>query len=618
MIFERSILARRLNLVLGSLLLATASTASLAQQYVFAPTSFGGADGWVVGWMSNKPASTINQDWYLGSSAPAGVGPATSDTHDTTFLSMTGPQRVGSGMTMSADPLPAFADYQIVSGLSATNISAATAIAQGQYIEFPFRTGTMLYADAQPSAAQFYVNGIVTAKRWNLNGNVHPREYGYAAYIVDGSANHVVGPIQVIPRVSDIPGSTPDDFQFVRPPDGPGPGITLQPGTDYALRFYLFRTPANTDGRASWDDTMFTMSRQALAEIIVTASTVSATPAGSQNNYSYTFDVYNNGPDATTASISDPLPGTANGGSATWTCVLQSPAAPCATPSGTGAVSTTEPLISGQTAVYTVSWTGPGVTTSDTHNVTAQPTSGSPPDPISTNNSAPVSLAPPTISAENDSLLLTSSTSPGSTTVTTNDSGVGGTVDPNSVEVQTPPSVGSVACVAGVCTYTPPSGGLTAPVDYVYTVCLAAPNQTICTTATVTVTPPPAVVARDDSVTLLSNTSPGVIDVTTNDTGIMGTVNPASVAVTSPPAVGSVTCSAGVCTYTPPAGGLTTVVTYQYNICLAAPNEAVCTTATVTVLPPTHVPVPVMGWWGLSSLASLLGLAGMRRIRRRQ
>ena len=41
-----------------------------------------------------------------------------------------------------------------------------------------------------------------------------------------------------------------------------------------------------------------------------------------------------------------------------------------------------------------------------------------------------------------------------------------------------------------------------------------------------TFTPPPAIVARDDSLTLLSNSSPGVIDVTTNDTGVMGTVDP--------------------------------------------------------------------------------------------
>ncbi|WP_354445870.1 hypothetical protein [Ottowia thiooxydans] len=562
--------------------------------------------------MSNKPAGTRTQDWYPGSPGPDGIGPPISDTHDTTFLSSTSDQAFSASLSAAPDSL--YPDYQIISGLSPTNTSAATAVAQQQYVEFPFTTGTMLHADLTASTALFYVNTVVTAKRWNYNSNTHPRAYGYVAYVVDSAGNPVGGPIQQIDDVSAISGT---DFQFVRVQTVPGPGITLLPGTAYALRFYVYRTAANADGRASWDDTLFTMSRQALAEIIVSANPVTATPSGTQNNYSYTFNVYNHGPDATTASISDPLPGTAGGSSASWTCTVQPVGTPCATASGTGPIDTTQPLASGQSAVYTVTWTGPGVTALDTHTITAEPTAGSPPDPISTNNAAVINLVPPTITAEDDSLFLPSALSPGSTTVTTNDIGTGGTVDLNSVTIETQPSSGTVACIAEVCTYTPPPGGLTTQVSYVYRVCLTAPNETVCDTARVTVTPPPTIAARDDSITLISNTSPGVIDVTANDTGIMGTVDPSSVEVTSTPPVGSVTCSAGVCTYTPPATGLTTVVTYEYKVCLTAPDDAVCTTATVTVSPPSLVPVPVMGWLGLGSLASLLGMVGMRRLRRR-
>ncbi|WP_028605588.1 hypothetical protein [Ottowia thiooxydans] len=707
-------LVQRFKLILGTFLLATASGPSFAEQFIYAPATFFGFSGWTAGWMSNMPRGTLNQDWYPGSTTASQVtNYAITDTHDTTFLASTSAQRVAPSMTTSLSPDPALQDFQIINGLSPTNVSAAMAIAENQYIEFPFTTGTMYYADTTASAAKFYINLITTAQRWNQNGNSNPRAFGYAAYIVDGSGNHVGGEIA---SLADVRTSLGTSFEFVRNQDGPGPGLTLQPGTAYTLRFYLHRASGNTDGRASWDDTLFTMSREALAEIVVSASTVSATPtpAGTENNYNYTFDVYNNGPDPTTAIISDGLPTTVPPGTVTWTCTLQNPAGACNASSGAGVINNpNQALLSGQTAVYSVSWTGPGVTTPDTHTISALPTTTSPTDPITTNNTATVSLAPPTITASNDSLTLSTSTSTGATTVTTNDSGVGGTVDPNSVtvalqppagsvacvagvctytppaggllapvdyqysvcltppngticttatvtvtppptivatddavtlptntspgvtpvttndtgimgtidpnsvKVATPPTVGTVACAAGVCTYTPPTGGLTAPVTYQYEVCLEAPSASVCTTATVTVTPPPTIVATDDAVTLLTNTSPGVTTVTTNDTGIMGTVDPNSVTVATPPPVGTVACATGVCTYTPPASGLTSPVTYQYNVCLAAPNESVCTTATVTVSPPSHAPVPVLGWLGLGSLASLLGVFGMARVRRR-
>lgn len=378
-----------LPVLLGASLAAGLSTSN-AQTYVYAPDTPIGP-GWVAGWMSNRPEGTLEQDWYPGSTEDStGTGPISGDTHDPTFLSGTLAQRFGGGLTAAPDL--AHPDFQVISGLTAN--SAEEAVLVEQYIEFPFTTGTMLYADSTPSEALFYFNAAVTLKRWNLNENSHPRAFGYAAYIVDSSGSPVGGPIQQVDDVTTITGT---DYHPVYAPDGPGPGITLQPGTAYALRFYLYRTAANTDGRAAWDDTLFAMSRQTLAEIVVTATTVSTTPSGGQTNYSYTFNVYNNGPDDTTANISNPLPGTANGSSATWTCILQPSGNACATPSGTGPISTTEPLTSGETAVYEVSWTGPAVTATDTHTITALPTEGSPSDPIGTNNSASIRLAPATV-----------------------------------------------------------------------------------------------------------------------------------------------------------------------------------------------------------------------------
>lgn len=470
---------------IGALWLASAAGPCLAQQYVFAPSTDSGIDGWVAGWMSNRPPGTLTQDWYPGSAeGSTGATPVSGPTHDSTFLSSTGPQRFGAGLSASPDPI--YPDFQVISGLA--NNTAAAAIAAQQYIEFPFTTGTMQYADATASAALFYVNTVVTAKRWNLNNNAHPRAFGYAAYVVDAGGSPVGTLVQQIDDVSTVSGG---DFQLVRPPDGPGPGITLQPGTPYALRFYLYRTATNTDGRASWDDTLFTMSRQTLAEIIVSASAVAAVPAGAQNNYSYSFNVYNNGPDATRAVVSDPLPTTANGATANWSCTLQPSGAPCTTASGSGPISAVvQALNSGETAVYTVTWTGPGITAASTHTVTAQPQAGSPADPISTNNTADLSLVPPTITAQDDGVTLTSNTASAATPVATNDSSTGGVVDPASVTLVTPPTAGSVSCTAGVCTYVPPAGGLTSPVSYQYNICLAAPNQAVCATATVRVSAP--------------------------------------------------------------------------------------------------------------------------------
>lgn len=467
---------------MGALLLAGAAGPSLAQSYVNAPSSYLGVDGLVAGWMSNRPPGTLTQDWYPGSGeASTGAGPISGPTHDVVFLSSTGPQRFGTGL--SASPDPTYPDFQVISGLT-TDTADGAKLAQ-QYIEFPFVTGTMRYADTSPSAALFYVNGAFTAKRWNLNGNTHPRAFGYAAYLVDGDGNAVSALLQQTDDVSTVAG---DDFQFVRAPDGPGPGITLQPGSAYALRFYLYRTAANTDGKASWDDTLFTMSRQTLAEIIVGASAITASPAGTQNHYSYSFNVYNHGPDATRAVVSDPLPATANGASATWSCTLQPSGSPCATPSGNGPISAVvQALNSGETALYTVTWTGPGVTTASTHTVTAQPEAGSPTDPISTNNAAVLSLVPPTITAVDDVVTLGTNTASAATPVASNDTSSSGAVDPATVTVVTPPAVGTVSCASGICTYVPPAGGLASPVSYQYNICLAAPNQAICATATVRV-----------------------------------------------------------------------------------------------------------------------------------
>lgn len=66
----RSIFVRaqgQYRLCIGAVLLSAAAAPSLAQSYVYAPSTLSGIDGWVAGWMSNRPPGTLTQDWYPGS-----------------------------------------------------------------------------------------------------------------------------------------------------------------------------------------------------------------------------------------------------------------------------------------------------------------------------------------------------------------------------------------------------------------------------------------------------------------------------------------------------------------------------------------------------------------------
>ena len=127
--------------------------------------------------------------------------------------------------------------------------------------------------------------------------------------------------------------------------------------------------------------------------------------------------------------------------------------------------------------------------------------------------------------------------------------------------------------------------------------------------------------AANDSAALAPGAPSVLVPVLANDTaGNGGTLDAASVAVVTPPAAGSATCTAAGCTYTPPAGGLTASVTFTYRVCLAAPNQALCDVATVTIAPAAAggvAAVPVGGREALAALSLLLGLAGIWQRRRR-
>ncbi|ARU03933.1 hypothetical protein CCO03_03890 [Comamonas serinivorans] len=100
-------------------------------------------------------------------------------------------------------------------------------------------------------------------------------------------------------------------------------------------------------------------------------------------------------------------------------------------------------------------------------------------------------------------------------------------------------------------------------------------------------------------------------------------VNPDSLVMTTPPAQGSVSCTAAGCTYTP-AAGFSGTDTFSYQVCLTQANfdgTPICDTAQVAVTIPaapvirSATPVPTLGTWSLGMLGVLLGAGFLRRRR---
>ena len=129
-------------------------------------------------------------------------------------------------------------------------------------------------------------------------------------------------------------------------------------------------------------------------------------------------------------------------------------------------------------------------------------------------------------------------------------------------------------------TYTP-HPGFWGEDSYEYQICERA-NPTNCTTARVVITiDPNRVEAIDDA----GHTEPGVplhVVVVGNDRSHGAPLDPDSVLLMTPPANGSVTCAAGLCSFTP-AAGFTGTDSYVYRVCDTSYPIALCAEATVTV-----------------------------------
>ena len=172
-----------------------------------------------------------------------------------------------------------------------------------------------------------------------------------------------------------------------------------------------------------------------------------------------------------------------------------------------------------------------------------------------------------------------------SVAVLANDTGGGGTLNPASVTVSTAAGHGTTAVNAttGAITYTPATGFYGTD-TFRYTV--ADTDGVVSTPATVTVTVDAPPVAVADSAVTPENQAVSVA-VLANDTDPVGTINPATVAVSTAAAHGTtaVNATTGVITYTP-ASGFYGTDTFQYTVAntLGAASAPAAVTVTVTPL----------------------------------
>lgn len=253
---------------------------------------------------------------------------------------------------------------------------------------------------------------------------------------------------------------------------------------------------------------------------------------------------------------------------ASITCVTLAPAARCVL-EGTYRVSQADVVAGNVRNVALIATATPGLCGTGTDNPACAP-------------SLDIPVLAWEIDAEDDRDRTPQNT-PVTTPVLQNDLLDGKAADPAVVQVSEhmPPTNGSIVVNDdGTITYTP-NPGFWGEDSYAYQICERG-NPTNCTTARVVITiDPNRVEAIDDA----GRTDPGVplqLVVVGNDRSHGAPLDPESVLVMTPPSNGTVTCAAGICSYTPAAGFVGTD-TYVYRVCDTSYPTALCAEATVTV-----------------------------------
>ena len=192
--------------------------------------------------------------------------------------------------------------------------------------------------------------------------------------------------------------------------------------------------------------------------------------------------------------------------------------------------------------------------------------------------------------AANADSLITPPGTPITTDVRDNDSSATSNVPFTNPTITTAPGHGTATVdpTTGDVTYTP-NDGFSGTDTFVYNVCDSSTPTPVCDSATVTVTVPNIVIAKDDSDTVAQN---GTVttDVLTNDTVTPNgsPLDPTSVTIAIEPSHGTVVVRPdGSITYTP-ATNYSGPDSYDYRVCDSSTPTRVCSTATVTITVPAN------------------------------
>ncbi|MBB5208809.1 Ig-like domain-containing protein [Chiayiivirga flava] len=226
----------------------------------------------------------------------------------------------------------------------------------------------------------------------------------------------------------------------------------------------------------------------------------------------------------------------------------------------------------------------PNTNFSGTTTYTYQVCDVSVPTPVCDQAVVTITVGDNTLDLQDDSDTTPQNT-PVTTTVLLNDSSTGAPLDVTSVTVvAASPDGSAVPNADGTITFTPASN-FSGTTSYSYQVCDLSTPVPVCSTALVTITVEPNVVAAVDDGAVTEQNTPVTTPVLGNDTVLPNgaPLDPASVAVTVPSPDGSAVVNPdGTITFTPNPG-FSGTTTYTYEVCDLSTPTPVCDSAVVTV-----------------------------------
>lgn len=327
----------------------------------------------------------------------------------------------------------------------------------------------------------------------------------------------------------------------------------------------------------------------ALANLSLTKTLASASPAPAGSMVTYRIQVTNAGPAAALgATIQDAVP--ADLTSVGWTCEASGNST-CGSTTGSGNDISLRADVypgDGNGILLTVNGTAPaGGTIGPNLAIVTPPPGTSDPDEGDNNDGTPgIPVLSRTIDAVED-FASTRQGNPVAIPVLVNDTLKGQPIEPGQVTVSlaTPPPTGSVVLNPdGSFTYTPAPGEY-GDVEFEYTICeVAYPSNCDTTVVTITIVPG-EVIANDDRV---ESPAPGTVEIpwALNDTSTAMPLVLGGVSLITPPAHGDLECnSEGRCWYTP-RPGFPGEDSFVYRVCDSSMPQPLCDTATVTIVMP--------------------------------